>query len=42
MIEKADIEMVKNEVRPFLRDSSVLTAWDKEYFLIQCDHIKFL
>jgi len=42
MIENTDIEMVKHEVRPFLRDSSVLTVWDKKYFLIQCNHIRFL
>jgi predicted nucleotidyltransferase component of viral defense system len=41
-IDKTDIETAKNEVRPFLRDANVLDDWSREYFQIQCEHIRFL
>lgn len=41
-IARTDIDSVKNEVRPFLQDDSVLRDWSQEYFLIQCQHIRFV
>jgi predicted nucleotidyltransferase component of viral defense system len=41
-IMNTDINTAKREVQPFLRDASVLNDWSQEFFLIQCNHIKFL
>ncbi|MDR1184555.1 MAG: nucleotidyl transferase AbiEii/AbiGii toxin family protein [Coriobacteriales bacterium] len=41
-IDTTDIDAARNEVRPFLRDGNVLDDWSREYFQIQCEHIRFL
>jgi hypothetical protein len=41
-IDTTDIDAAKSEVRPFLRDDSMLADWSREYFHIQCGHIRFL
>ena len=40
-IEKTNIEMVKNDVRPFLKNQSEMNIWSTEYFLKLVDMINF-
>ncbi|MDD5870080.1 MAG: nucleotidyl transferase AbiEii/AbiGii toxin family protein, partial [Bacteroidales bacterium] len=37
----ADIEMVKQDVLPYLRDTSELDIWSNDYFLQLADMIVF-
>ena len=39
-IEKTNIEMVKNDVGPFLKNQSEMEIWSKDYFLQLIDRIK--
>jgi predicted nucleotidyltransferase component of viral defense system len=41
-IIKTDINAAREEVRPFVRDERELSDWSQEFFIIQCDHIRFL
>jgi len=38
-IEKTNIEVVKNDVRPFLKNQSEMEIWSTEYFLQLVDMI---
>lgn len=38
----ADIEQVKQDVRPFVRDEHVLDIWSNDYFLMLTDRIRFV
>jgi len=40
-IEKTNIEMVKNDVRPFLKNPQEMDIWSTEYFLQLVDIIRF-
>ena len=40
-IEKTNIEAVKNDVRPFLKNSQEMEIWSTEYFLQLADMIQF-
>ena len=40
-IEKTNIEAVKSDVRPFLKDPQELEIWSTEYFLQLADRIRF-
>ena len=40
-ILKTDITAARDEVLPFLRDRKIVEEWSQEFFLIQCEHIKF-
>jgi len=40
-IEVTDIAAAREEVLPFLRDRNIVNDWSREYFLVQCEHIKF-
>ncbi|MDR2232238.1 MAG: nucleotidyl transferase AbiEii/AbiGii toxin family protein [Tannerella sp.] len=40
-IESANIEMVKNDVRPFLKNPQEMEIWNREYFLQLADRIQF-
>jgi len=41
-IEKTNIEMVKNDVRPFLKNPSEMDIWSTEYFLQLVEMVKFV
>ena len=40
-IEKTNIEVVKNDVRPFLKNPQEMEIWSTEYFLQLADMIRF-
>jgi len=40
-IEKTDINMVKNDVRPFLKNPSEIDIWSTDYFLQLVDRVQF-
>jgi len=40
-IEKTNIEMVKNDLRPFLKNPSEMEIWSSEYFLQLVDMINY-
>lgn len=40
-IEKTNIEAVKNDVRPFLKNPQEMKIWSTEYFLQLVDMIQF-
>lgn len=40
-IEQTSIEMIKTDVKPFIKNSKELDIWSKEYFLQLSDLIKF-
>ena len=39
-ILETDINLVKNDVQPFIKDSSEIAIWSTDYFLQLVDHIK--
>ncbi len=41
-IESIDFELAKRDVRPFLKDTSSLNIWSKEYFKALVDQMKFV
>ena len=41
-ISKTDIEMVKTDVRPFIKNTSEMNIWSNDYFLQLADMIQFL
>ena len=41
-IDQLDIKKAKTEVSPFLKDSSVLEFWNKDYFRHLVDHVLYL
>lgn len=41
-LSSTDIEMVKNDVRPFVRNPQELEIWSKDYFVTLAGMIKFL
>jgi len=40
-IAKTNIEMVKSDVRPFIRNQDEMNIWSTDYFLQLVDMIKF-
>ena len=40
-IEKTNIEAVKNDVRPFLRNPQEMDIWSTDYFLQLADMMRF-
>jgi len=40
-IEKTNIETVKNDVRPFLKNPSEMEIWSNDYFLQLADMINY-
>jgi hypothetical protein len=40
-IKKTDINLVKNDVRPFLKNPAEMEIWSAEYFLQLVDRINF-
>ncbi len=40
-IDNLNVEQAKQEVKPFIKDSSVLEFWTKDYFRFLVDRIKF-
>lgn len=40
-ISKTNIEMVKNDVRPFIKNPSEMDIWSKDYFMQLADMVKF-
>jgi predicted nucleotidyltransferase component of viral defense system len=41
-IEKADIEQIRHEVEPFVKDAASLAIWSKEFFLDVASRIKIV
>lgn len=41
-IESLDVELAKNDIRPFLRDSSSLQLWSKDFFHSLADQMTFI
>jgi len=39
-IDKVDIDQIRREVEPFVKDASVLAIWSKEFFLDVASRIK--
>ena len=39
-IKITDIEKVKNDIRPFLKDEKILDKWDENYFIEMTESIK--
>jgi hypothetical protein len=39
-ILQTDIKMVKNDVRPFIKDPSIMDIWTKDYFIQLIDFMK--
>ena len=40
-IRNTNITSAKEEVLPFLKDSNAIIDWSQDFFMIQCEHIKF-
>ena len=40
-ISKTNMELVKNDVRPFIKDPGEMDIWSKEYFMHVADMIRF-
>jgi hypothetical protein len=40
-ILKTDIDLVKNDARPFIKNASEMDIWSTEYFLLLVDRINF-
>ncbi len=41
-IEKVDIDQIRHEVEPFVKDAAALAIWSKEFFLDVASRIKIV